>query len=410
VVMAHISTQEVALDLSCVPIDLSVNRTLTSISISEHINGVEHFSFLDQVAKEATETDNCGIDVEAWDDSLLNVTSVFKLAEIRKDWVTEDESSEDESVPWRFTTIEPSELSRGLGSDTFRESVINEFSSISASGPGISESREFYVFNDPHGEKDLEPEVLVTGFRDVGVGCVEQSPATNSELEISANKGWSVSEPATSVSIISPCDISDSRTVSTCAISFKMGTDESQPVVAKKRKFDISLLDCWSNDNLEYTNCDRRWRFDIKYRINEFEDVDDEPMIEVSDSEEGTDIVELPVVETECDYGNAVDEQDSRSILCDHELQIFPTGIMLAEICPEEAAINMFDDNQENELLTDITEVNSIFVNESGILSDSLEPLMLSDTDFDLDELLKAEPNNNGDCDGFISDLLIDLP
>jgi len=371
-----------------------------------------HFykSFLDQVAKEATETDNCGIDVEAWDDSLLNVTSVVKLAEIRQDWGTEDESSEDESVPWRFTTIEPSELSRGLSSDTFSESAINEFSCISASGPGISESSEFYVFNDPHEEKDLDPGVGVTVVRDVD--CVEQSPSTNSELEILANNGLSVPEPATSVSIISPCDISDSRTVSTCAMSFMMGADESkpQPVAAKKRKFDISLLDCWSNDNLEYTNCDRRWRFDIKYQIDEFEDVDDEPMIEVSDSEEGTDIVELPVVETEIDYRNAVDEQDSRSILCDHDLQIFPTGIMLAEICSEEAAINMFDDSQDTELVTDITEVNSILVNESSILSDSLEPLMLSDTDFDIDELLKAEPNNNGDSDSFISDLLIDLP
>jgi len=169
-------------------------------------------------------------------------------------------------------------------------------------------------------------------------------------------------------------------------------------------------LDCWFNDNLEYTNCDRSWRFDIKYKVDEFEDVDDEPMIEVSDSEEGTDIVELPVVETASDSGNAADEHDSRSILCDNDLQIFPTGILLAEICPEEAVTNMFDDNQVNELGTDITEVNSTFVNESGILSDSLEPLMLSDADFDLDELLKTEPNNNSDCDGFISDLLIDLP
>jgi len=408
VVMAHISTQEVALDLSCVPIDLSVNRTLTSISISEHINGVEHFSFLDQVAKEATEIDNnCGIDVEAWDDSLWNVTSVLKLAEIRRDWGTDDESSEDECVPWRFKTIEPSEQDRWHSSDTSRESVINELSSISASGPGISESSEFYVFSDPHEEKDFDPEVTVTGER--GVGCDEQSTAVISELEILASNGWSVPEPATSVSIISQCDVIDSPAVSTGATSV-MIEEEIQPVSTKKRKFDISLLDCWFNDNLEYTNCDRSWRFDIKYKVDEFEDVDDEPMIEVSDSEEGTDIVELPVVETASDSGNAADEHDSRSILCDNDLQIFPTGILLAEICPEEAVTNMFDDNQVNELGTDITEVNSTFVNESGILSDSLEPLMLSDADFDLDELLKTEPNNNSDCDGFISDLLIDLP
>ena len=53
-------------------------------------------------------------------------------------------------------------------------------------------------------------------------------------------------------------------------------------------------------------------------------------------------------------------------------------------------------------------EVESALMHESSILSDSLEPLMLSDTDFDLDELFKVESNNN--CDDFLSDLLIDLP
>ena len=237
--MAHLNSQEVALDLSCVPIDLSGKPSWPSIS--EHIDGVKHFSFLDLIANEATETNNnCGIDVEAWDDSLLNVTSILKLAEIRQDWVTDKESSEDESVPWRFSVVESSEQDIGLCSDTLRESVISEFNDVSASRLGIAESSEFYVFHDPHEKKDLGLEVTVTGAREVG--CDEQSTATNSELELLTNIGWS------------HCEGSDI-----------IGTEDSQqqqPVVDKKRKFDISLLDCWSNDNLEYTNCDRRGRFD----------------------------------------------------------------------------------------------------------------------------------------------------
>ena len=404
--MAHLSSQEVALDLSCAPIDLSVKRSLTSISISEHINGVDHFSFLDQVAHAATEIDNdCGIDVEAWDDSLFNVTSLLKLAEIRQDWVTDEESSEDESVPWRFSVFESSEQDIGLCSDTLRESVINEFNNISASGQGIAESSEFYVFSDPP-EKDLGPEVTVTGIREVG--CEEQSPATNSQLELLTHIGCS--KQANSASIISHCEGNDGEAVSTSVVSDITGTEQHQPVKAKKRKFDVSLLDCWSNDNPEYTNCNRRWRFEIRDQLNEFEDADDEPMIEVSDSEEGSDIVELPVVESECDYYSDKDEQDCRSILCDNDLQIFPSGILVAETRAEEAATNIFDDNLVKEFCTNSTKVNSTLGNDSGILSNSLEPLMLSDSDFDLDELLKAEPNNNIDSDDFFSDLLIDLP
>ena len=154
----------------------------------------------------------------------------------------------------------------------------------------------------------------------------------------------------------------------------------------------------------------RSRRFDIRDQIKEFEDADDEPMIEVSDSEEGSDIVELPVVESECDYYSDKDEQDCRSILCDSDLQIFPSGILVAETRAEEAATNIFDDNLVKEFCTNNTKVNSTLGNDSGILSNSLEPLMLSDSDFDLDELLKAEPNNNIDSDDFFSDLLIDLP
>jgi hypothetical protein len=54
-------------------------------------------------------------------------------------------------------------------------------------------------------------------------------------------------------------------------------------------------------------------------------------------------------------------------------------------------------------------EVDAIRVRESdGPAIDSLEPLMLSDSDLDIDEILKAEPNNN--TEDLFSDLLLDLP
>ena len=91
---------------------------------------------------------------------------------------------------------------------------------------------------------------------------------------------------------------------------------QHQTVRDKKRKLDFSVVDCWSNDN------PKRWRFNIRDQHNELVIMDNE-MLPVSDSESGSDIVELPDFQSEDDYSHN-DEHDSRSILFDNDLQIFP--------------------------------------------------------------------------------------
>merc|ERR1719312_175455 len=123
--------------------------------------------------------------------------------------------------------------------------------------------------------------------------------------------------------------------------------------------------------------------------MNEFENCInelpcDEPMIEVSDSEEGDDIVELPIMENESDEKTGCDDQDTRSILHDNELQIFSSRILVAQTgsaqeSQSNAATSILEsgNTQINESDKATVEVESALMRESSILSDSLEPLML---------------------------------
>lgn len=88
------------------------------------------------------------------------------------------------------------------------------------------------------------------------------------------------------------------------------------------------------------------------------------------------------------------------------DLQIFPPEEVLEEL---EKVLG--EPDQETDI-QETFEAAVAMVNESGLPIDSLDSLMLSDTDLDVEELLKVnrkvEPNNNSD--DFLSNLLIDLP
>jgi len=457
------STEEVALDLSCAPLDLSVKPSITPISISEHINGVEHFSFLDTVANKATHKDTtCQIDVEAWHDSLWNVSSVLKLEEVRDDWRSEDEASNDDCVPWRCcNVIEPIENNMGHNF-AFRELVSDDDSDqIPTTGSGISNSNEFFVFSEPLEDtfetvSDVNEEPG-TSLARVKVITSDQSLAANCELEEFSSPTFKCGSQSVSLLRLTkslekvkcqaasadiPATMTGPREVEGIRSMGSQHTGAIEPVAGhqsvltelsssqtistlqrnscSKEQNMNDLLNCWSNDDPEYTICHKRWRVDIKGEMNEFENCInelpcDEPMIEVSDSEEGDDIVELPIIENESDEKTGCDDQDTRSILHDNELQLFSSRIMVAQTGSAQeshsnAATSILEsgNTQLNESDKAKVEVESALMHESSILSDSLEPLMLSDTDFDLDELFKVESNNN--CDDFLSDLLIDLP
>jgi len=379
--MASFGSEDNPLDLSFRPLDLSVKRP---ISISEQINGVAHFSFaLDNVAKDATYKENCDIDVEAWDDSLWNVNSVLKLAEILEDWKSDEETnSEDDTVPWRCrVSVEAIEKDMGfIQGEVIGDNDSNNFIDFK----GISESRDFFVFRDPsefesESQEDIDSDMgaaaddyncdrMEAGETAPVVGVEEESEPPR---EAPPTDKYTVAEPST-----------------------------------RKRVFDKSLLDCWLNDNLEYTISDKRWRFELCDELNDLNVMMacDEAMIEVSDCEEGSDIVELPVVDSVVDSDSHV--EDCRSILQDVDLQIFPPEEVLEEL---EKVLG--EPDQETDI-QETFEAAVAMVNESGLPIDSLDSLMLSDTDLDVEELLKVnrkvEPNNNSD--DFLSNLLIDLP
>jgi len=410
--MAHKESSELVLDLSCAPLDLSVKRR--PISISEHINGVAHFSFLDKVAsKNATERDIYQIDVEAWDDSLWNVKSVLQLAEIREDWKTDEDTDSEDIAPWRCkVSVEATETMGFISRETIRD---NDIDNSLNSGCGISENSDFFVFSDPPlsdtaSRRDMDTVTSGGHGECVILSATEASDISRMEAE-SVSLGGDHGKVAgagkvtevSGVESVSPSG--DGDEVMSRVSDFGGVKSGSSGVISapfsRKRVFDHSLLDCWLNNDLEYTIGDKRWRFDLQGEINEVEDIGvdmpcDEAMIEVSDCEEGSDIVELPVVESNVESDSAI--EDGRSILHDSDLQIFPAEEM-----------------KEPEEETDFEETFEAVItmgNESGVPFDSLEPLMLSDTDLDVDELLKAnlkvEPNNNSD--ELFANLLIDLP
>lgn len=373
--MASFGSEDSPLDLSFRPLDLSVKRP---ISISEQINGVAHFSFaLDKVAEDATDKEISDIDVEAWDDSLWNVKSVLKLAEILEDWKTDEETnSEDDIGPWRCKVSAEDNKETTMGY-TLGEAIGDCASDNILNVSAVAEMSDFFVFPDPTG---IDPEpgddsanLIVTESFDDNRHVTDTRVAD----EIGATDAFRAN-----LSVVKPCAV---------------------PLV-RKRGFDQSLLDCWSNNELEYAISSKRWRFDLRDELDDL-GVDmqlyDDVMIEVSDCEEGSDIVELPVVEDNVDDDSLLAE-DCRSILHDSDLQIFPPDEIL-----EETELEIVEDSLEAAIPME-NSFEAVIPIETDVTLDSL---MLSDTDLDIDELLKTslkvEPNNNSD--DFFSNLLIDL-
>ena len=369
--MANLGSESEALDLSFKPLDLCVKRP---ISISEQINGVAHFSFaLDKLDTDATQREDINsVDVEVWDDSLWNVKSVIQLAEIVDDWKSEESNSEDESGPWRCKIV-VEDKKKDLGYDITRESTgDSDLDNLYCVENAIGDTSEFFVFSNPTHPAEAQHDM--TGFT-----------VTNSYVS-------DVSVAAESETLLVP---------SATDVAF---VEEYCPAaVVRKRGFDQSLLDCWSNDDLEYANSAKRWRFDHGDELDEVLSDEigpcDEIMVEVSDCEEGSDIVELPVVEDHVDYLDSVSfVEDCRSILYDSDLQIFPSEESIAESRPP---IPMSDTSNF------VVAIN----NEDSVKSDSL---LVPETNHKLKmgEVLetksKVEPNNNSD--DFLSNLLVDLP
>ena len=96
---------DMALDLSCAPLDLSLKRVKSN---TQQFNGTANFSFCRKRAAYAVSKAAGDVpDVLEWNDSLLRISSVIKLSEILDDWAT-DEETDIERVPWRFKVpVEP---------------------------------------------------------------------------------------------------------------------------------------------------------------------------------------------------------------------------------------------------------------------------------------------------------------
>merc|ERR1719495_1170737 len=147
--MAHLKN-DMALDLSCAPIDLCIKRVKSN---TKQFNGTTNFSFCRKRADyAASKAGGDEPDVLEWNDSLLRISSVIKLSEILDDWAT-DEDTDINRVPWRFKV--PVELLKN-NSDSYENSenlldndnntYLNSFNG----DKGISESAEFYVFGNTY--------------------------------------------------------------------------------------------------------------------------------------------------------------------------------------------------------------------------------------------------------------------
>jgi len=369
-----------ALDLSSTALDLSFERP---ISISEQINGVAHFSFaIDKVAKGAQIKENREIDVEAWDDSLWNVKSVIALAEILADW----DSDEEDSGPWRCNYFVYDKPADTMGYDISVEGVDGDcdLSTCDIGDNAIADTSEFFVFSDPPiiNTPELLPENAVDVTETAGDFSVE-SQVTEDEVYKAV---VSDSEPVLT-SHHSEADIS------------------SQVEESSKRTFDKTLLECWFNNDLEFRNDGaKRWRYDINDELdsdieNLSADIDPfDEIMEVSDCEEGSDIVELPVVDEFEDGSVSVSiADDYRSILHDSDLQLFPMELdkVFDEVVP----------GIESTLIS-VTEA----ARESDLSSKEMQLAQISDPSEGLETIdsMKVEPNNNED--DFLGGLLVDLP
>jgi len=224
-----------------------------------------------------------------------------------------------------------------------------------------------------------------------------------------------------------------------------------------KRKLEHQGLqsDLWSNGESDPVPSVKRWRCELQ-EDGEGESVDlRDELRQVSDSEEGSDVIELPVV----DEDSCLVLEDNRSILCDSDLQMFPPSDLkkdssenpsdkisfdefnstsvadvtevLMEIGLETPVVNNWglnispDGAQETtEMRTDDDHVEfdrALYdkeVDDRSTPRDVLE--IIPDLDFmdgleilteelaELEAKSKVEPNNN--VDDFLSDLLINLP
>jgi len=367
-------------------------------------------------------------DVLEWNDSLLRISSVIKLSEILDDWAT-DEETDIERVPWRFKV--PVEPVRNY-SDFYEhsENLLNNDNTYLNSlyeDKGISESAEFYVFgntyvtdtNDYNVLEDLSDitqhdldsiPVVIAGHSESAVTSevigevnldvaeiLSRSPtitldetssvcrennqtADNSKLILSSNSGDCKSKPLVQVD---PLCIANSEKRSS-----KRKVSSTSFKESKKRKKDLE--NSWSNNKREYTLKAKNWR--VISNHDEFVDYgSDNTFLEVSDSEEGADILELPVVEEEEPF-----EEDVRSILFDPDFQVFNETI-----------------SQENPF---IEELDSILALESGTTTpcedlSKITSEIFSDTDLVIENILRTNcgVDYNFNEDEFLSDLLIDF-
>jgi len=372
-----------------------------------------------------------------WNDSLLRISSVIKLSEILDDWAT-DEDTDINRVPWRFKV--PVELLKN-NSDSYENSenlldndnntYLNSFNG----DKGISESAEFYVFGNTYvtdtndydvledlidiTQQDLDGiPVVIAGHSESAVTSevigevqlddvktLSQSPTItldetssvcrennlsedNNKLLLSLNSGYSNLKSIVQVNPL--CSSNSEKRAS------KRKVNSTPSKQSKKRKKDLENL--WTNNKREYTLKAKNWRV-ISNHEEFVDDGSDNTFLEVSDSEEGADILELPVVEEEEPF-----EEDMRSILLDPEFQVFN------ETMSQE---NPLIEELENPL---IEELDSILALESGTtnLCEDLSKItseMFSDTDLDIENTLltNCSVNYNFSEDEFLSDLLIDL-
>eukprot|EP00092_Neocalanus_flemingeri_P024740 GFUD01026829.1.p1 GENE.GFUD01026829.1~~GFUD01026829.1.p1 ORF type:complete len:303 (-),score=65.31 GFUD01026829.1:95-1003(-) len=269
----------------------------------------------------------------------------------------------------------------------------------------VADTSDFFVFPDPTDpESQLDDAHLVTVTEsDEDISNVTRDPGLDN---VDADSEGLSGTSNTSLSVVEPCTVA----------------------LVRKRTFDQSLLDCWSNDDLEYTNSVKRWRFNPSDEQDEMEG--DETMIEVSDCDEGSDIVELPVVEDHEAEGESVSlAEDCRSILLDSDLQIFPLERMITEIGMSMSPLPNLVNSLDSVVTTlQFTDAQSECIEDNDAKSESVEDTEAEDTEAKSDLLVsdvnpsreigevleltavkwKVEPNNF--ADDLLSNLLIDLP
>jgi len=443
--MSLTTSEPEPLDLSFKPLDLSVKR---GISISDQINGVDHFPLdKDKVAADNANatSKNKEIDVEAWDDSLWRVKTILKVAEILEDWQTE--YSEVTSNPWRCEIeVNEKDSEEEMGYTICESGTIEK--DLNSISDGVADDSELFMFLDPPVDECRSDIGRSIFNKPIELVASEQSQDFTRSTKVESS---TLNEHIT--------DLSSSaiqEKFSDFSSSIIEGHNIEVPLVVQdqahtspKRKLENFNS---NNDKSESVPIVKRWRCDLP----EGESVDIiEELTQVSDSEEGSDVVVLPVSdETSC-----MILEDDRSILCDSDLQMFPPSDLSKDSSDNKSDSNKDSFVNHSSSVTDVTEVlmevgletsvvntwgnttgpdgadesmemkiddtlefnqalNDKEVDDRSTPRDVLE--IIPDLDFmdgleiltegvaELEAKSKVEPNNN--VDDFLSDLLINLP